>query len=872
MIEQLTETLRDRYAIEREIGQGGMATVYLARDLKHDRQVAIKVVHPDLAAVLGAERFLAEIHVTAKLQHPHILPLFDSGVAEHQLWYVMPYVEGESLRDRLSREGELPVDESIRIARDVGSALDYAHRHGVVHRDIKPENILLQHGTALVADFGIALAVSNAGGTRLTQTGLSLGTPQYMSPEQASGAKNIDGRTDIYSLGCVLYEMLAGEAPFTGPNAQSIVARVLTENARPIRARRATVPPALEAATLTAIAKLPADRFATAADFIRALDERSSTTTNFAAPQSRPAQPAALTYAPWLLAGAAMLLAGVMLVRSPAPLPVTVSTILPPEGQAFGEGASFGSLSTDGRRFAFTALNPKGESQLWIRRLDTLLAQAVPATTGARAPFFSSDGAMVGFFNGDALYVAEVSGGAPRSVCTAPGSVSGAWGRGGVIVIIARDGIFRANASGGACQLAIKQDTASQNFQHASVLADGRHVLFSNGVAVSTIHIGDLESGTVRAIVEHAQDATFVEPDIIVYGRQSDDASNTRLWAQRFDLRRDTLAGNAIPISSDVRTAANVYAYSVSPSGDLVYLPGRPDLGEVLTDRNGRVQDTASVRGTWTFRYASEHPWLADAGLGLFVYDIARRVSQPIKATVPPMGPIWSPHDTAIAYMTCDASFIRCGLSTVSMADRHETMLITQSEQSVWPSAWSADGRYLVVTRGREFLYRRGEIWLYEFSSKRFTPLVAERFSVAEGALSPDGRWLAYRSDETGSLEVWIRPFRGSGAPRRVSTGGGRQPRWSANGRELFFQSPAGHVMVVDVATGNELSLGTPRLLFIAPEWTPQTFSDDWATSFDVSGDGQRFAFRMNAATNSAVLVQHWTPLLPERSWWKRIF
>ncbi len=283
-IAELNDSLIGRYLVEKEIGQGGMATVYVARDVRHDRRVAIKVLHPELAAVLGPERFITEMKVTANLQHPHILPLFDSGTARSQLFYVMPFVEGESLRDRLAREQQLPIDEAIRVTREVASALDYAHRHNVVHRDIKPENILLHDGTALVADFGIALAVSNAGGSRLTQTGLSLGTPQYMSPEQATGDRNIDGRTDVYSLGCMLYEMLTGEPPFTGTSAQAIVARVLTESVRPMRARRDTISPSLEAVVLKAVQKLPADRFATAAEFAAALTAAPTTTANVYAP------------------------------------------------------------------------------------------------------------------------------------------------------------------------------------------------------------------------------------------------------------------------------------------------------------------------------------------------------------------------------------------------------------------------------------------------------------------------------------------------------------------------------------------------------------------------------------------------------------
>ena len=271
-LDRLSSALNDRYRIERELGQGGMATVYLAEDLKHGRKVAIKVLHPELSAVIGGDRFLAEIKVTANLQHPHILGLIDSGEADGLLYYVMPFVAGESLRNRLTREKQLPIDDAVRLSKEVASALDYAHRQGVVHRDIKPENILLQEGSALVADFGIALAVQQAGGSRMTQTGMSLGTPAYMSPEQAMGERDIGARSDVYALGAMTYEMLTGEPPFTGPNSQAIVAKVLTETPPPLRPKRPTVSSSVEHAVLTALQKLPADRFGTAKDFADALD------------------------------------------------------------------------------------------------------------------------------------------------------------------------------------------------------------------------------------------------------------------------------------------------------------------------------------------------------------------------------------------------------------------------------------------------------------------------------------------------------------------------------------------------------------------------------------------------------------------------
>src|SRR6266540_650624 len=268
---RLSAALSRSYRIERELGAGGMATVYLARDLKHDRDVALKVLRPELAAVLGAERFLAEIKVTAHLQHSHILLLFDSGAADGFLFYVMLYVEGESLRDRLSHDKQLPMEEAVRIATQVASALDYAHRHGVIHRDIKPENILLHEGEAVVADFGIALAVREAGGPRLTESGLSLGTPQYMSPEQATGGREVDARSDVYSLAAVVYEMLAGEPPHTGPTAQAVIAKLVTERPTRIRTVRDTVPEGIDTAVAKALAKVPADRFAGAAEFAAAL-------------------------------------------------------------------------------------------------------------------------------------------------------------------------------------------------------------------------------------------------------------------------------------------------------------------------------------------------------------------------------------------------------------------------------------------------------------------------------------------------------------------------------------------------------------------------------------------------------------------------
>ena len=360
---RLTTALEQRYRIERELGAGGMATVFLATDLKHDREVALKVLRPELGAVLGVERFLAEIKITARLDHPHILTLIDSGAEGGFLYYVLPFVRGESLRDKLDREHQLGLDEALAITRQVAGALDYAHKHGVVHRDIKPENILLLEGEAMLADFGIALAVSEAGGNRLTETGLSLGTPQYMSPEQATGDRQLDARSDLYSLGAVLYEMLAGEPPVTGPTAQAMIAKLMTERPVHLRVVRPSVPEAVDAAVAKALDKTPADRFASAGEFARALDVRTVTGAGTAPTVVVPAPRSRRRLGIGLAAGIlALAVAGgvyVAAARRPAPAPAAVASYaLRDRTQLTFTGNVFVSaVSGDGKQLAFVTHN-----------------------------------------------------------------------------------------------------------------------------------------------------------------------------------------------------------------------------------------------------------------------------------------------------------------------------------------------------------------------------------------------------------------------------------------------------------------------------------------------------------------------------------
>jgi serine/threonine-protein kinase len=388
-IAPLNAALEGRYLVKRELGEGGMATVYLADDLKHERKVALKVLKPELAAVVGADRFLAEIKTTANLQHPHILPLFDSGEADGFLFYVMPFVEGESLHDRLERDYQLPVDEAVRLAVDLAEALESAHAHGVVHRDVKPANILLSQGRPLVADFGIALALSSAGGHRMTETGLSLGTPHYVSPEQATGDQVVGPASDIYSLGCVVYEMLVGEPPYTGRTAQAVLGRVITSVPESVASQRRAVPAHVDAAVSKALEKVPADRFSSAAEFAAALEDETfrhgAMGVTSASRQSR-----AFAAAGWVL----LALFGIGFITTalqpdPAPVVRKLSLTYPPET---GPSEWF-DLTPDGSALIM-ADRSRGSGaafSLFIQRLDDVSTVPIPDSRTGFDPAVSPD-------------------------------------------------------------------------------------------------------------------------------------------------------------------------------------------------------------------------------------------------------------------------------------------------------------------------------------------------------------------------------------------------------------------------------------------------------------------------------------------------
>ena len=594
-LEQLRRSVANRYRIERELGAGGMATVYLARDVRHNRKVALKVLDPELGAVLGVERFLSEIQVTANLQHPNLLPLFDSGsIGGHPdagggpalLYYVMPFVEGETLRAMIQREKQLAVDDAVRIASAIASALDSAHRRGVIHRDLKPENILMQDGQPMVADFGIALAVSRAGGTRITQTGLSLGTPQYMSPEQAMGDREVDGRTDIYSLGAVLYEMLVGEPPHDGKTSQAIIARILTEAPRSTRLVRETVPPHVDAAILRALSKLPADRFRSAQEFADVLSGRTvvmGTVPSFVARAPRDARLRSRVWkaAPWAIAAGAVAVA-VALWRAPSNRNADTRALryelsLPPTADVTRSNFNVVAIAPDARTVAYVFNRPDGSSSVFIRNSDDIQPREVPGTEGALFVTFSPDGSTLAFVRGDQLFKVPVSGG-PVTVLIDGSFGIGlrglTWSPSGWIIGSTNTVLLKVPAVGGPIAPFTRQNAAAgetaQIFPVA--LADGKTVLYTSlkmgGGANAHIAVASIADGSTTILDLLGSYPLGVVGGYLVYANIAG-----AIMAAPFDLGARKVTGPAFALSDQaaINGPYSLTYANMATDGSLVY-------------------------------------------------------------------------------------------------------------------------------------------------------------------------------------------------------------------------------------------------------------------------------------------------------------
>jgi serine/threonine-protein kinase len=859
----LSAVLADRYRVEREIGAGGMATVFLARDTKHDRPVALKVLKPELGAVLGVERFLSEIRVTANLQHPNLLPLFDSGEANGLLFYVMPFVDGESLRARLAREKQLPIDEAIRITAAVASALDYAHRQGVIHRDLKPENILLSGNSSagrmavpVIADFGIALAVRNAGGNRITQTGLSLGTPHYMSPEQATGDREIDARTDLYSLGAVAYEMLTGEPPHTGSTSQAIIARVLTEKPRSIRVSRPNVPPHVERAIDQALEKLPADRWDTAQQFADALQgaapARSS--QDFAdRPAPSPRRKAARAV-PWILAGVSAVAASTLAIRAALTPAVPVKFTMPfdPPGDETGSALA---ISRDGRTIVY-ASRVDGTRQLFARSLGQLVARPIAGTVGGSRPTISADGRWVTFATVDGkLKKVAIDGGTAVTIADVMTPIGMAWAPNGPIVVgmpmYSRtfNGLSRVSPEADSKLEQLTRPTDAMHHE-PRVLPDGQTILFIEWANRENVGVAHLSTGAFSVL-----DLPATAPVGVIDGTMLYIAPDNALMAVPFDVRRGRLTGPRIRVSDEL---VSVAAAAVADDGTLAVLRDPTDNEVVLVDSRGVVQPLLTDAGT-TYGQPRFSPdgrrlligSLSRGRLGLATYDIALRTSSPL-------GRIrrsyeWA-SDGKTVYFPAQYAASEV-LSQRSDGSDSAVALGSFADRAVHDVVMSPDGRTLLMTIGVGL----GELDLMVSARGDSTlkPFAATPANELMPSFSYDGRWVAYVSDESGRDEIYVRPFPGPGGRVRISDDGGSQPVWSHIGRRLYYRSGRRLVEVsfADWQRGSEIAIAGRATLFEGSFESMPAF-----TSFDVSPDDKYFAMlrRAGAAKADIVVWMNW--------------
>ena len=843
----LTTALSGRYRLERELGAGGMATVWLAEDLRHERRVAIKVLHPELSAVLGPERFLAEIKTTANLQHPHILPLFDSGSAEGLLYYVMPFVAGETLRTRLAREGPLPIVDAVRIATEVAGALDYAHRHGVIHRDVKPENILLHEGRALVADFGIALAVQQAGGQRMTQTGLSLGTPQYMAPEQAMGERSIDARADVYALGAVTYEMLAGEPPFTGPTAQAIVARMMTEPPRALAMQRPSVPPHVEAAVRTALEKLPADRCKSAAAFVSSLvDSDASATAARAAARRRPR---VLEWIPWALAATLAVWIGADAVRGPratAPAVARFTIMLPEAGAWVDQPGPTMALSPDGRHLVYNGRDSSGVLGFYVRSLDRL--QPVPLRGGeiGSYPFFSPDGRTVGFLVSNRIVRVPLAGGVPETVCDAGGYVAQTWLERDVIVFADSTGLRQCTMAGEMSTLLASP--AGERFDTPHALPGDRGIVFSvRRGAVSRLAALDLGSGAARSLDILGSDPRYVEGGHLVFT-----APDGVVRAVRFDLRRLAATGEPAVVLDGARVGDGIAKMAVSRSGTIVTAPDAAARTSLeLVDRTGRGERLYPEAGEFSAPRLSPDGRTLAVSVGnrsIWLVDLAQRGLTRLSFDSSGWRPAWSPDGRRVSYVRVLGTTVDLRVIDAD-GGRPADSLLAIPGYDIYHGLFTPDGRE-IVARTTGGLGGR-DIWLA--ASGTSTPpraLLATTFNEESPALSPDGRWLAYVSDESGRREVYVRSFPAMGARYAVSTGGGTEPMWSPRGDELFYRNGPS-ILAAEVRTTPGFEVVQRSTLFSSRDYVlGQPYQE-----YDVTRDARHFVMVRNLGGQSYLTV-----------------
>jgi Tol biopolymer transport system component len=844
------------------------------------------VLHPELSAVIGGERFLAEIKVTANLQHPHILGLIDSGEAGGLLYYVMPFVAGESLRARLVRERQLPVEESLRLAREVASALDYAHRQGVIHRDIKPENILLQDGAALVADFGIALAVQQAGGSRMTQTGMSLGTPAYMSPEQAMGEREIGARSDVYALGAMTYEMLAGEPPFTGPSSQAIVAKVLTEAPPPLRPKRPTVPPAAEAAITTALQKLPADRWGSAREFSDALTgagSRSESVPTVPMAAARPpgvSRRAPLLWAGWVLAGVAAGIAGWALSRPRPELPPSRLAILVPGLGGSGASSQQRHLAflPDGQTVVYLVTGTDGTLRLMRHALDAEAGTPIQNAVNMASPLVSPDGRSIVGTRATTRQVLRLSldGGTEELVAASVVTTDAA--------AFAPDGSlwYSSDADLGTVQgdsLVGKLHKGGYRLQQ--ILDDGRTALTVRsrvGNAAGPMVLVDLETGAETQLLGTPVIEARVTQGLLLFV-----TGNGTLQAAPFDLGQRQVGAAAVTVATNVSVTGNgVAQFAVAKNGNVAYIPQEP-ASLVFVDRNGSSRLATPERRNF------HHPLFSPDGRRLsldfssvegrnvWILDLGEGTLS--RATFDRDGhdATWTPDGRFLTYIVPvnrpGSVLLMLLRKRPGSAEAPDTLLT--SPLLAYTGVWLKDGSAMVTTVAD--LRRDPKLpdstqggagtdaaIIRNAGRGPLEPLVASRFNESFVGVSPDGRWISFVSDQSGREEVYVRDLAGERDQVLVSADGGNEPVWSPDGRELFYRETKQenpYLVAAGIATTPALAVSKRTRLF--------PIGDIVGTAphanYGISPDGKTFVMVRSSPAARVMVIQNLAALVRRR-------
>ena len=842
-----------------------MARVFVADDTTRDRKVVVKVLPPETAGAVHIGRFKREIALAAKLQHPHIVPLLAAGEADGLPFYTMPFVDGETLRARLARAGELPVAEATSLLRDVARALAYAHGHRVVHRDIKPENILIFGDAAVVTDFGVAKALSaavdggEAGTGGLTSRGVALGTPAYMSPEQAAADPAVDHRADIYAWGVVAYECLAGAPPFAGRGAQAVLAAHIGESPEPLVRRRPNVPAQVAELVMCCLEKRPADRPQSAEEILRAIQSAVTTSHTMPAATARVASPAPRIsigrWLPWAVAGAlaatTAFLAWRVRDRNVELAPAIVSTIAPQPGIeiVFRNGIA---LSPDGTRLAYIGRDSAGLALIRVRHLGSGQDLPVGGTVEGVFPFWSPDGEMIGYFADGALRITDLAGRSSRMLCAASdGRAQGSWSESGTIIFSGVGNVIsRTSASGGGCERVTRLAPGETRHHGPAFLPDGRHFVFWES-ATTSLYVADVSTTEHRPLRGDAQNPQVVLPHWLIYR----DGRNAPLRAQRLDLSSLTVVGDPVQLLDAIASPGGFGIYAIARNGVLVAKQLTEGGGLMFwADRRGGIDTIGVSAGTgWTYALSRDRKRLASGGFGMWVHDLDRSVVTPIVPTATPirrttLSPAWSPGDSLLAYAdgSPDGS-----LQVYRFRDAKSEKLVDYSVRGVSSVDWTPDGHAITFVRNASDSAAADELWLYSMADRRARPLFAAP-ALGGVRISPDSRWVAYVADEPGLRQVYVRPLIDPGAPQRVSANGGTQPEWSADGRTLFYVAPNDRIMEVDFEAGTvgaPATLGAPR---------PVSGVAKGTNLIAVSPDGQRFLRIEPRESGDLTLLNDW--------------